>query len=82
MKGRVLKFEELKVGMKVCNEEGEAVTVKECDDIHNVYVKSRRVSALHCLVEGCTETIELEGYEPFESPQYDPLFKYIRERKK
>ena len=47
----------LTVGMRVKDREGNIGTVKECDDIHNVFVEyDNGGSGLHCLVEGCIET--------------------------
>lgn len=62
-----LKFEDLVIGLKVIDIDGETGVVKECTDIHNVIVvpensdEEDNIQNLYCLVEGC----EL----------YDPLYK-------
>lgn len=61
-------------GMRVHNAEGDVGTVKECEDIHNVFVEyDNGGSGLHCLVEGCIETTTING-QLVEIPHYDPLY--------
>ena len=61
-------------GMRVQDGEGNVGTVKECEDIHNVFVEyDNGGSGFHCLVEGCTDTTTIND-EQFEIPHYDPLY--------
>ena len=46
----VVSHSNLTVGMRVKDREGNIGTVKECDDIHNVFVEyDNGGSGLHCL---------------------------------
>ena len=62
------------IGMRVQDNECNVGTVKECEDIHNVFVEyDNGGSGLHCLVEGCIETTTING-ELVEMLHYDPLY--------
>lgn len=76
---RKLEFEELKVGMKVWDEDFQAVgKIVDCKDIHNVFVEYENGgSGLYCLKEGCIEDISIviDGKrETFQSVQTDVLY--------
>jgi len=70
----IVSHSNLVIGMKVQDGEGNVGTVKECEDIHNVFVEyDNGGSGLHCLVEGCIETTTING-QLVEMPHYDPLY--------
>jgi len=62
-------------GRKVIDSEGNVGTIKNYDEeLHNVFVEyDNGGSGFHCLNEGCTEPMEVNGYK-FENEQYDPLY--------
>lgn len=63
MDRKKLKFEDLRVGMKVVDEDPEFSigTVIECEDIHNVLVEYENGgSGLYCLKDDCYEELEHE----------------------
>ena len=62
---RKLKFEELKKGMKVKDEDGNVGIITLCKDIHNISVKytnSEGGYGLYCIDPKC------------KTPIYDPLY--------
>ncbi len=62
-------------GRKVIDNEGNVGVVKHYDEeLHNVFVEyDNGGSGFHCLNEGCTEPMEVNGHK-FENEQYDPLY--------
>jgi len=50
-----IKFEEIKVGMRVFDEEGYSGIVDECNDIHNIFVTALGFSGLYCLDIQCKD---------------------------
>lgn len=51
-----LLFADIKVGMKVMDEDGDIGTVKECSDIHNIFVvfdNEESSTGFYCLEPGC-----------------------------
>jgi hypothetical protein len=70
----IVSHSDLVIGMRVQDDDGNIGTVKECEDIHNIFVYyDNGGSGLHCLVEGCIETKTING-KLIEIPQYDPLY--------
>ena len=62
-----LKFEELKIGMKVIDKDKNIGVITEIEDVHNVHVEFDGGGAgIYCLFENCIED---------NIPHYDPLFK-------
>lgn len=56
MEKTFLKFEDLAVGMKIKDTDGDIGVVKECSDPHNVFIEyDGGGSALLCLDENCHE---------------------------
>lgn len=72
---KVIAHSELFIGMLVQDEDGDVGTVKECGDIHNVIVEYEGGLGLYCLLEGCTEEVEMivDGKIAI-IPHYDPLY--------
>lgn len=70
-----INFSDLYPGMNVQDGQGNIGVVKEIQDEHNVFVEyaNGEGSAIHCLVEGCTEIVEANDVE-YIVPQYDPLY--------
>lgn len=72
MKIEVTK-ESIHVDMRVVDNDGNAGTVKECHDIHNVLVKfDSGDEGFHCLVPECIEHIN-----GIDVPHYDPLYEEL-----
>ena len=70
---QIVNLNNLVNGMRVQDGEGNIGTVKECGDIHNVFVKyDNGGSGLHCLIEGCIETKTIND-QLVEISHYDPL---------
>lgn len=71
-----VKHSDLVIGLKVQDNDGNIGKVKDCSDIHNVYVEyDNGGSEIHCLVEDCKETTIINGDE-VKIDQFDPLFFY------
>lgn len=67
-----LKFERLKIGMKVIDNDKNIGTITEIEDIHNVFVEYDNGGfGCHCFVEGCLDNLV---------PYYDPLFEYKKNK--
>jgi len=67
---------ELYIGMRVEDDEGNVGTVKECHDIHNIFVEfDNGGTGLHCLIEGCADNIRIND-EDVAIPYYTPLYTY------
>lgn len=67
---------ELYIGMRVQDDEGNIGTVKECYDIHNIFVKfDNGGTGLYCLIEGCADNIRIND-EDIAIPYYTPLYPY------
>ena len=70
----IVSHSNLVIGMRVMDDEGNVGTVKECEDIHNVFVEyDNGGSGLHCLIEECIETTTINS-QLVEMPHYDPLY--------
>ena len=71
---QIVNLNNLVNGMRVQDGEGNIGTVKECEDLHNVFVKyDNGGSGLHCLIEGCIETKTIND-QLVEISHYDPLY--------
>ena len=59
-----LLYSDIKIGIKVMDEDGDIGTVKECDDPHNILVEfTNGGTALYCLVPNCEDgTNDLYAY--------------------
>lgn len=68
-----IKFEDLKIGMQVQDEDHNIGTIIKCDNIHNIEVEFENGYGLHCLVEGCYDTHVYDN-EEFKINQYFPLY--------
>tara|TARA_R110001592_G_scaffold176353_2_gene415887 strand:+ start:238 stop:423 length:186 start_codon:yes stop_codon:yes gene_type:complete len=55
---RLIKFKELKTGMKVYDSEQAEWIVDEIDDIHNIHIFNKEAFGIACLIDGCKD------YEP------------------
>lgn len=65
MKNKIpLTFESLYVGMQVLvldlDKNFSEGIIKDCDNVHNVFVESNGITSIYCMVKYC--------------PYYDPLF--------
>jgi len=67
---KIINFNDLIVGMRVQDGDGNIGTVIECNDVHNVSVEydNNRGGGLYCLSEKCSEGEEAE------MQHYDPLY--------
>lgn len=71
---------ELYIGMRVQDNEGNIGTVKECDDIHNIFVEfDNGGTGLHCLIEGCADNIRIND-DDVAIPYYSPLYNFVEMR--
>lgn len=62
--------ENIKLGGKVIDSEGNKGQIIECEDLHNIFVKGKNWTGLYCFVDGCDENSEKD----------DPL-RYIDKKK-
>lgn len=52
----LLLYADIKIGMRVMDEDGDIGTVKECDDAHNILVEfPNGGTGLYCLVPNCED---------------------------
>lgn len=52
----LLLYADIKIGMKVIDEDGDVGTIKECDDAHNILVEfTNGGTGLYCLVPNCED---------------------------
>jgi len=56
MKNKKLLFKDLKLGMKVIDNDGQGGVITECSDIHNIYIKHLDGgSGFYCLDTKCED---------------------------
>lgn len=71
---KLLDYKDIVVGMRVKNNERITGIIKECDNIHNIFVEyDNGGSGLYCLVKDCIETTIINE-QVIEIPHYDPLY--------
>lgn len=53
-KANLLLYADIKIGMKVMDDDGDIGIIKECDDAHNVLVEfPNGGTGIYCLVSNC-----------------------------
>jgi hypothetical protein len=74
----IVSHSDLVIGMRITDNDGNVGIVKDCDDLHNVFVEyDNGGSGFHCLIEECIETTS----KLVDIPQYDHLYYVVNVKK-